>query len=181
MQVEGISICIDVSIFFEDTKSLHDLKEIQKVNLNYSQLLAFVPGQIIESNFGIIQDKMPEDKIINITAIKEYTTELLVINDILQVQCTENTFWIISLGTFKSIHTLTLHSDNTTEVLSKIRIDSNGKAMTGNGDLLISDLTSNLKILKENRKELTTSIYNYNPFIVQPIHINRENQLIGGV
>lgn len=37
-----------------------------------------------------------------------------------------------------------------------------------------------MKILKENGKELTTSIYNFNPFIVQPIHINRENQLIVG-
>ncbi|XP_071161633.1 uncharacterized protein [Mytilus edulis] len=173
--IEDMSISKDVTKFFEDTKSFEDVKEISNINLNYG--LSFVPGQIHQSLFGTIQDEIYKDRLIRIKATKEYTTELCLVSNI--VQCSDNTFWIEDLAS-KTIQKVSLQPDSTIKVISSVNEYAYQTALTKNGHLLISNGTSNLKILKGNKNELTTSKYNFNQFIVQPIHTNRENQLIVG-
>ncbi|XP_063418750.1 uncharacterized protein LOC134701531 [Mytilus trossulus] len=168
----------DVKKFFEDTKSLEDVKKMPKINLNQSQLQRFEPGQIVQSYFGSIQEENHKDKMIRIEAIREYITELPIVNQILQ--SSENTFWIHSSVYPKTIQKVTLEPDSSLKVLLEVKDYAYCTALTRNGDLLVSDLTSNLKILNENTKKLTISKYNFQSYIVKSIHINRENQLIVG-
>ncbi|CAC5418594.1 unnamed protein product [Mytilus coruscus] len=176
--IEYMNISMDVTKFFEDTKSFDDVKEMPNINLNHSQLTSFVPGQIHQSIFGSIPNEIHKDKIIRIKAIKEYTTELSLVANI--IQCSENTFWIHDPLNPNIIQKVTLRPDITIKVLSRINEYAYLTALTRNGHLLISDLTSYLKILIGNENELITSTYNVMPFILKPIHINRENQLIVG-
>ncbi|CAC5418592.1 unnamed protein product [Mytilus coruscus] len=165
---------MDVKKFFEDPKSLDDVKKMPNINLNHSQPKMFVPGKILQSYFGSIQEEIHKDKIIRIEAIKEYTTELSLVTNL--IKCSENTFWIHS-GNPNTIQKVTLQPDSRIKVLSRYHARA---YLTRNGDLLISDHTSNLKILIRNENELTTSIYHFQPFITMAIHINDENQLIVG-
>ncbi|XP_071161635.1 uncharacterized protein [Mytilus edulis] len=173
--IEEMNISKDVTKFFEDTKSFEDVKEISNINLNYG--LSFVPGQIHQSLFGTILDEIHKDRIIRIKATKEYTTELLFVSNI--VQCSDNTFWIED-PVSKTVQKVSLQPDSMIKVISSINEYSYQTALTKNGHLLISNGTSNLKVLKGNKNESTTFNYNFNQFIVQPIHINYENQLIVG-
>ncbi|VDI63860.1 Hypothetical predicted protein [Mytilus galloprovincialis] len=173
--IEDMSIITVVTKFFEDIKSLDDVKEMPYINLNHSHLTSFVPGEIHQSIFGTIQDEIHKDKIIRIKAIKEYTTELGLVVNI--VQCSENTF-LIHDSDPDIIQKVTVRPDSTIKVLSQINERAHKTALTRNGDLLISDLTPKLKIIIGNGK--TTSKYIFKPFLVQSIHINNENQLIVG-
>ncbi|CAG2249094.1 unnamed protein product [Mytilus edulis] len=180
--IEEMNISKDVKKFFEDTKSLGDVKEMPNINLSQSQLTSFVPGQIVQSYFGSIQDEVHElqDKTIRLKAIKEYTTELPIVTQILQ--SSENSFWIHSSNDPKTIQKVTLqpHKKSSLKVLLEVKDYAQCILLTRNGDLLVSDLTSNLKILNGNGKKLTISKYNFKSYIVDPIHINKENQLIVG-
>ncbi|XP_052058834.1 uncharacterized protein LOC127699132 [Mytilus californianus] len=175
--IEDIRISMDMTKFFEDTKALEDVKEMPNVNLNHSQLTNFVPGHIHQSLFGPIQYEIQKDKIIRIEAIKEYTTELGLVTQILR--CSENTFWIHESNP-DTIQKVSLQHDSTIKVLSRINKYALRTALTKNGDFLISERTSNLKILKRNENELRNSIYNFTPYITTAIHINDENKLIVG-
>ncbi|CAG2249095.1 unnamed protein product [Mytilus edulis] len=151
---EDMSISKNVKKFFEDIKSLDDVMNMPNINLNHSQLTRFVPGKIVQSLFGSIQNKN-KDKIIRIKAIKEYITELCLVTNILQcyereakdTRGTNNTFWIndYQLDTMQKI---TLQPESTNKVLSQINEFAYDSVLTRNGDLLISDQTSSLRILK---------------------------------
>ncbi|CAC5418593.1 unnamed protein product [Mytilus coruscus] len=162
--IEDMSISMDMTKFFEDTKSLDNMKEMPNVNLNQSQLQRFVPGQIVQ-------------KIVRIKAIKEYTTELGVVTRI--IPFSKNTFWIHGLVP-NTIQKVTLQPDSTIKVLKQINEYAFQTARTRNGDLLISDKTSNVKVLIGNKNKLTISKHNVTPYIVKAIHIYKENQLIVG-
>ncbi|CAC5418590.1 unnamed protein product [Mytilus coruscus] len=68
--IDNMNLSKDVKKFFEDTKSLDDVKKMPNINLNHSQLTRFVPLKILQSYFGSIQDENHKDKIIRIEAIK---------------------------------------------------------------------------------------------------------------
>ncbi|XP_063430968.1 uncharacterized protein LOC134712905 [Mytilus trossulus] len=176
--IEDTTSIKDLKKFFEDTKSLEDVKEIPNINLNQSQLQRFESGQIVKSYFGSIQDKVHEDKLIRIKAIKEYITELPIVSQILQ--SSGKSFWIHSSNNPETIQKVTLQPDSSLKVLLEVKDYAFNIALTRNGDLLVSNQTSNLTILNENTKKLTISKYNFQSYKVDTIHINRENQLIVG-
>ncbi|VDH97205.1 Hypothetical predicted protein [Mytilus galloprovincialis] len=128
-------------------------------------------------NISDTQCKDQQDTQIRIKAIREYTTELSQVVHI--IQCSDNGFWIHDCDSEK-IQKVTLQPDSSLKVLLELKDFAQCTSLTRNGDLLISDLTSNLQILNGNGKKLTISIYNFKSYKVDPIHINKENQLIVG-
>ncbi|VDI63861.1 Hypothetical predicted protein [Mytilus galloprovincialis] len=128
-------------------------------------------------NVSDTQCKDQQDKQIRIKAIREYTTELSQVIHI--IQCSDNAFWIHDYDPDK-IQKVTLQPDSSLKVLQELKDYARCTSLTRNGDLLISDLTSNLKILKGNEKKLTISKYNFKSYDVDAIHVNKENQLIVG-
>ncbi|CAG2243588.1 unnamed protein product [Mytilus edulis] len=122
--IEDMSISMDVKKFFEDTKSFDNVTEMPNLNLNESQLTSFVPGDINVSLFGTIENEIKKDKIIRIEAIKEYTTELGIVTQI--VPCSDNKLWIhesypdriqkISLQNYSSIKVLLQINNGTLSV-----------------------------------------------------------------
>ncbi|CAG2243589.1 unnamed protein product [Mytilus edulis] len=113
-----------------------------------------------------------------IKAVQEYTTELSVVVAILQ--CSENTFWIHDFSAEKTIQKISLQNDSKIKVLLNLKEYAFRTALMGNGDLLISDETSNLKILKMNATKLTTSVYNLNPYIALSLHCSSDKKVIVG-
>ncbi|VDH97204.1 Hypothetical predicted protein [Mytilus galloprovincialis] len=175
--IEDMSISMDVKKFFEDTKSFDNVTEMPNLNLNESQLTSFVPGDINVSLFGTIENEIKKDKIIRIEAIKEYTTELGIVTQI--VPCSENKLWIHESYPDR-LQKISLQNYSSIKVLLQINKYVLRTVLTRNGDLLISDQTSNLKILKRNEDDLRNSIYNFTPYTTTAIHINGENKLIVG-
>ncbi|CAC5418595.1 unnamed protein product [Mytilus coruscus] len=113
-----------------------------------------------------------------IKATQEYTTELSVVVAILQ--CSENTFWIHDFSAEKNIQKISLQNDSSIKVLLNFKEYAFRTALMGNGDLLISDETSNLKILKMNATKLKTSVYNLNPYIALSLHCSSDKKVIVG-
>lgn len=113
-----------------------------------------------------------------IKAVQEYTTELSVVVAILQ--CSENTFWIHDFSSEKSIQKISLQNDSRIKVLLNLKEFAFRTALMGNGDLLVSNETSNLKIMKMNATKLTASVYNLNPYIALSLHCSSDKKVIVG-
>ncbi|CAC5418589.1 unnamed protein product [Mytilus coruscus] len=135
--IEDMSISMDVMKFFEDTKSLEDVKEMPYINLNHSQLPSFVPGKILHSYFGSFQDKVyKEAKIIRIKATKEENQLIVGATKNLQIDYSVPGGGVVILMDMDGNHEAKYEFDRDNELLFRNPIHI---TTTKNGNIFIID------------------------------------------
>ncbi|XP_063431660.1 uncharacterized protein LOC134714350 [Mytilus trossulus] len=180
-EVQELILLTDASKFFTDLKKYEKSVDIQMYyqKSNHGSIPNFVPGQITQSNIGMLEFETPSHSPhINLVVNKQYETEL----ENVEYVCSsiDHSFWISS-GIFGLVQKIKPDGTNL-KILSGYDIQIYGLALTQLNSILISTGESRLKQISSNTGTLTDSVYNTSPFLPIALYITSDNQvLVGGV
>ncbi|XP_063420323.1 uncharacterized protein LOC134705535 [Mytilus trossulus] len=176
-EVEILIKTKDVAKFFSEV-SYNKSKEVlvPKPQSSYNSIPNFLPGEITQSNVGVLQNvESPEKLSVAFKICQEYQTELSRVSQI--IPCADNLVWINSSSDGCIINAETKGRKLT--VLSTFNMTVYGMAITQTNELLLSvHGKSRLQKLNTTTGKLTDTDFNVDPLVPISIHITSGNKLI---
>ncbi|XP_076103764.1 uncharacterized protein LOC143072612 [Mytilus galloprovincialis] len=172
-EVEGLIKSTDLANFFSDVRKIEKSMEVPvlKTQSSYISFPKFVPGEITQSNVGVLQI---EDSSFNI--IQEYQTELTVIDEI--ISCTDNSVWISSNLDDCLINAIPTGKE--LNMVSTFNMTVYGMEKATSNNLLLSVGKSRVQQLNITTGNITDSVYNMSSLGSTCIHITSDNKVIVG-
>ncbi|VDH98060.1 tripartite motif-containing protein 71 [Mytilus galloprovincialis] len=179
-EVEDLIKSTDLANFFSDVRKMEKSMEVPvlKTQPSYNSIPKFVPGEITQSNVGVLQiEDSSEELSVSFDIIQEYQTELTIITDI--IPCVDNSVWInsnVDACVIKAVPT-----GKELNVVSTFNMKVYGMANTKSNNLLLSvERKPRLQQLNITTGNITDSVYNMSPLLPTCIHINSDNKVIVG-
>ncbi|XP_063433836.1 uncharacterized protein LOC134715530 [Mytilus trossulus] len=178
-KVEELIKSTDVANFFSDARRLEKSMEasVPKTKPSYNSIPKFVPGEITQSNVGVLQSEESSEELgVSFDIIQKYQTELTAILDI--VPCVDNSVWISS--NLDSCLINAIPKGKELNVVSTFNIKVFGMAITSPNIILLSVGESRLKQLNITTGKLSDTVYDVSPLVSTSIHITSDNKVIVG-
>ena len=179
-EVKEIIQNTDVTKFFSDIRLTEKSMTVQAPHTqsSYSSTPIFIPGEITQSNVGVIQREQVSSVDPNIVLFinKQYQTEL---GKIIHLSPSpDNSLWISS-GKDEDLQKVELQG-NKLRVISNFSIKVYGMASLQSNDVLLSTKGSRLKQLNIITGNLTDTVYDLKHLVPTCIHITSGNKVIVG-
>ncbi|XP_071131773.1 uncharacterized protein [Mytilus edulis] len=170
---------IDMSFFFENAdiiaKALNI--DVDEVNIINKSVPKFKPGSIMQSNIGtLFEDISSSNTVIEMKVNKLFTTGLKHCHSM--SACSDGSLWI-SDGSIDLLHKLKPEGNTLTTLLT-LNIGLEGMAVTYNNDLLMTNATSELKLVDGKTGKVSVSKYSVDPLRITVVHIASDNKVIVG-
>ncbi|VDI06409.1 tripartite motif-containing protein 2/3 [Mytilus galloprovincialis] len=179
-ETEELIKASDIAKFFREVRRIEKSIEIlvPKTQSSYNCISKFVPGEINQSNVGVLQrDDNPVKLSVALNIISEYQTEFTGVSDI--IPCPDKSIWINCNKDEKLIKVKL--EGNILNTLSSFKIDAYGIAVLPSNDILLSTAeTSRLQQLSVTTGKLTDTVYDVAPLVPTVIHITSDNKIIVG-
>ncbi|XP_063431843.1 uncharacterized protein LOC134714487 [Mytilus trossulus] len=170
----------DIAKFFHEVVQLENSLyiPIPRTKSSYNSIPKFVPGEITQSNVGVLQNEVSPVKLgVALQVISEYQTELSIVTDI--IPCSDGSIWMNCDSDEKLVKIKP--EGNNLNILSSFNINIYGMAILPSNDILLCiEGESTLKQLNSITGELTDTVYNVNPFVCTAIHITSGNKVVVG-
>ncbi|XP_071169918.1 uncharacterized protein [Mytilus edulis] len=172
----------DASKFFTDVNNFEKSIDIKMPNprMNHGSIPNFVPGEITQSNIGVLEfDENPSHEAnINLEINKQYQTKLESVTHV--CLSIDESFWISS-GNFGLVQKVKLNGTKL-KILLSCQANVYGMAVTQSNNLLLCLKGTRLKEISSNTGKMTDTVFNLSPFIPRALHITSDNKvLVGGV
>ncbi|XP_052098620.1 uncharacterized protein LOC127733298 [Mytilus californianus] len=171
----------DISKFFQNVNRIEKSTELSvpKPEISLGSTLQFIPGEITQSNIGVIQrvDIPSADAKVSLSFFNQYQTNLPLISYL--SACHDDSLWI-ACDSDEVLQKVKPEGTNL-KTISTFNIDVYGMAISKSDDLLlaVSD-KSKLQMISSTTGKVTDTVYDINPFIPGAIHITSGGQVIVG-
>ncbi|VDI21276.1 Hypothetical predicted protein [Mytilus galloprovincialis] len=179
-EVEDLIKSTDLANFFSDVRKMEKSMEVPvlKTQSSYNSIPMFVPGEITQSNVGVLQiEDSSEELSFSFDIIQEYQRELTGISNI--IPCVDNSVWINS--NFDNCLINALPSDKKLNVVSTFNMRVHGMAKTKSNNFLLSvQGKCRLQQLNITTGNITDTVYNVSPLVSTCIYITSGNKVIVG-
>ncbi|CAC5425935.1 unnamed protein product [Mytilus coruscus] len=168
----------DIAKFFSNIRKIENSMEVTapKSQSLYNSTPIFYPGEINQSNVGVLQ--MPEELSVAFDIIQEYQTKLSAVSDL--ISYVDDSIWINS-----ALDNCVVKAEpkgKQLNVLSTLNLAVYGMAISPSNNLLLSVGKSRLQQLSISTSKLSDTVYNVKPLASTIIHITSSNKVIvGGV
>ncbi|XP_071170001.1 uncharacterized protein [Mytilus edulis] len=171
----------NASKFFTEINNLEKSIDIQipKSRSSYGYLPNFIPGEITQSNIGVLEfdENLSYKPNINLKIIKQYQTELKSVVNV--CSSIDQSLWLSS-GTFGLVQKVKPDGPKL-KILNSYNIEIHRMAVTQSNNLLISTGQSKLKQISGDAGTPTDSLYDVSPFLPTAVHVTNDNKvLVGG-
>ncbi|CAC5418608.1 unnamed protein product [Mytilus coruscus] len=147
---------------------------VNPVNTIFKTWPKFVQGKEEVEDFylgALIETDNDQNEFI-FKEIKQYKTEQNLVENL--VSSPDGALWISDFYSHK------LHKIKLTNVLLSFKIDIYSMAILPYGNLLMSTMESNLKILSFRSTKIDTTKYSVNPLITLAVHVTNDHKIIVG-
>ncbi|XP_076105632.1 uncharacterized protein LOC143073762 [Mytilus galloprovincialis] len=178
-ETEDLIKATDIAKFFREVVLLEKSLEISvpKTKSSYDSIPKFVPGEITQSNVGVLKsDDSQVELSVDLKIISEYQTELTAVSDI--IPCPDKSIWINSNLDEKLMKVKP--EGNNLKTISTFNIDVYGMAVLPSNDILLSIGKPRLQQLSVTTDKLADSVYDVAPFVSAAIHITIGNKVVVG-
>ncbi|XP_076104553.1 uncharacterized protein LOC143073114 [Mytilus galloprovincialis] len=179
-ETEELIKATDIDKFFREVVKIEKSIDIPvpKTQSSYNSIPTFVPGEITQSNVGILQsDDIPVELNVALNIISEYQTELLShVSHI--IPCPDKSIWI-NCNLDEKLMKVKPEGNNL-KTISTFNLDVYGMAVLPSNDLLLSIKGSRLQQLNITTGKLTDTVYDVAPLASIAIHINSGNKVVVG-
>ncbi|CAC5404333.1 unnamed protein product [Mytilus coruscus] len=177
-EVEILIKTQDVAKFFSEVGRSFKSNEVlvPKSQSSYNSIPNFFPGEITQSNVGVLQsEESPEKLSIAFKILQEYQTELSRVSQI--IPCVDNSVWINSSSDGCIINAEPRGRKLT--VVSNFKMTVYGMAITQSNNLLLSvHGKSRLQKLNITTGKLTDTDFDVDPLVPISIHTTSGNKVI---
>ncbi|XP_076101046.1 uncharacterized protein LOC143070792 [Mytilus galloprovincialis] len=169
----------DIAKFFRKVSQIEKSLDIPipKTQSSYNSIPKFVPGEITQSNVGVLQsDDNPIELTVALNIISEYQTELSIVTDI--IPCCDKSFWINCKKDKKLMKVKP--EGNNLKTFSSFNIKVYSMALLPSNDILLSTEGSRLQQLSVTTCKLTQTVYDVNPLGPTDIYITSDKKVAVG-
>ncbi|XP_063420574.1 uncharacterized protein LOC134705787 [Mytilus trossulus] len=170
----------DISKFFKEVCQMErSIKgSVPKPEISCKKTLQFIPGEITQSNIGVLQsvDISLTEVNVSLSVVNQYLTNLSV-NDCLSPYH-DDSLWI-ACEPDEVLQKVKPEVTNL-KTISTFNLKVYGMATIASDDLLVSTMKSRLQVISSTTGKVTESVYDINPFLPTAIHITSEGQVIVG-
>ncbi|XP_071169267.1 uncharacterized protein [Mytilus edulis] len=172
----------DISKFFQNVNRIEKSTEVSvtKPEILRRTKLQFIPGEITQSNIGVLQSiDIPLPKVnASLGVVNQYQTNLSTVSYL--SPCPDDSLWIACA--IDEVLQKLKPKGTKLKTISTFNMDVYGMAVTATDDLLVSTGKSRLQMISSTTGKVTNSVYDINPFLAIDIHITSGDQVIvGGV
>ncbi|XP_071133176.1 E3 ubiquitin-protein ligase TRIM71-like [Mytilus edulis] len=178
--VDDLICCKDpLNVFENIDKVVISLKTtMQHINPPNSYIPQFMPGNITQSTFGSLTEVFSSNTTnkIEMKVNKQFFTELTRCH-YLSV-CSDDTFWLGD-SISKVLHKIK-HNGDSLVTITTIKTKIRGIVVTTDGDILLADATSRLKLINGTSGKVQDSKYSVFPLSIMSVHLTRDNKVIVG-
>ncbi|VDI56781.1 Hypothetical predicted protein [Mytilus galloprovincialis] len=179
-EIENFIKATDIAKFFQEVFQLENSLYIPtpRTKSSYNSIPKFVPGEITQSNVGVLQNEVSQVKLgVALQIISEYQTELSVVTDI--IPCSDGAIWM-NCDTDEKLVKVKSEGNNL-NIVSSFKVNIYGMAILPSNEILLCiEGESTLKQLNSITGELTDAMYNVNPFVCTAVHITSGNEVVVG-
>lgn len=178
--LESVITSRDFTKFFRDFDQLNVSlnEEMPKVTTTISSMPNFVPGEFTMLNCGKLEHSKglrDDHSKVAFKVTNQWTTELENVH--ISGRCPDGTLWMTD-----NINKVLLHiafEDDNVKVLSRMSsIKIFGLLIDISGNIIVSTLKTNLKLINESTQKLTNSVFDTTPFITTHIHITKDHKFL---
>ncbi|XP_063435902.1 uncharacterized protein LOC134716822 [Mytilus trossulus] len=170
----------DIAKFFREVSQKEKSIDIPvpKTQSSYNLIPKFVPGEITQSNVGVLQsDDNPIELTVALNIISVYQTELSIVSDI--IPCRDKSFWINCKKDNKLMKVKP--EGNNLKTICSFNIKVYSMALLPSNDIILSTKGSRLQQLSVTTGKLTDSVYDLDPLGPTDIYITCGNKVVVGV
>ncbi|XP_076104199.1 uncharacterized protein LOC143072915 [Mytilus galloprovincialis] len=171
----------DISKFFQNVNKIEKSTElsIPKPEISHRKTLQFIPGEITQSNIGVLQSvdiPLPEVKV-SLGIVNQYQTNLPLVSFL--SPCPDDSLWI---GCTQDEVIQKVKPDGTSlKTISTFNIQVFSMAILASDNPLIKVKgKTRLKMIRSSTGKVTDSVYEIHPFLPSAIHITSGGQVIVG-
>ncbi|XP_063431661.1 uncharacterized protein LOC134714351 [Mytilus trossulus] len=149
-----------------------------KTKSTYKSIPDFVPGEITQTNVGVLQSKdSPLELSVTLNINKQYQIELSHVSDI--IPCLyDKSIWMNS-NLDAQLMKVTPEGSNLR--ICSLNIKVYGMALTDDNDILLATGKSRIQQLSTITGKITDTVYNISPLISTTVHVTSNNKVIIGV
>ncbi|XP_071169344.1 uncharacterized protein [Mytilus edulis] len=170
----------DITKFFKEVCQMERSIEVSipKPKISCRKTLQFIPGEITQSNIGVLQSvdiPLPEVNV-SLNVVNQYQTNLSIV-DYLSL-CPNDSLWIAD-PIDKVLQKLKPEGIKL-KTISTFNIKVFGMAKTASGDLLLSTGKSRLQMIRSTTGKVKDSVYDISPFLPTAVHITSGGQVMVG-
>ncbi|XP_071169226.1 uncharacterized protein [Mytilus edulis] len=162
----------DISKFFQNVNRIEKSTEVSipKPNISRRSTLQFIPGEVTQSNIGVLLE-------VSLGIVNQYQTNLSFVSDL--SPCPDDSLWI-SCDLDEVLLKVKPEGTNL-KTISTFNIQVYGMAITASDNLLLAvSGKSRLQMIRRTTGKITDSVYDISPFLPIAIHVTSGGQVILG-
>ncbi|XP_076085845.1 uncharacterized protein LOC143056611 [Mytilus galloprovincialis] len=171
----------DIYEFFQNVNRFEEPTEVSipKHRISSRSTLQFIPGEITQSNIGVLQSAeipIAEAKV-SLSIVNQYQANLYMVNYL--SPCQDDSLWI---GYSKDEVIQKMKPEGSSlKTISTFNIRVFGMAITASDDLLLAVRgKSQLQMISSTTGKVTDTVYDINPFFPLAIHVTSGGLVIVG-
>ncbi|CAC5418605.1 TRIM2_3 [Mytilus coruscus] len=168
------------NIYSEEKTSRKQITD--PVKTIFQKMPKFVPGKQVIQDFYLgglqVSETDDDQKIFEFKLIKQYKTELPLVENL--IWCGDAQIWISHLKSHQLTKLKLTNESISLHKMHTFKIDVYNMALLQSGDLLLSTMESNLKILPFSSSKVKPAKYRVNPLITLAVHVTRDYKILVG-
>ncbi|XP_076104340.1 uncharacterized protein LOC143073011 [Mytilus galloprovincialis] len=170
----------DISKFFQNVNRIEKSTEVSvtKPEISCRTKLQFIPGEITQSNIGVLQSvdiPLPEVNV-SLSVVNQYQTNLSLVTFL--SPCPDDSLWIACNP--DAVLQKVKPEGTKLKTISTFNNNIYDMAILASDDLLVSTEESRLQMMSSTTGKVTDSVYDIKPFLATAIHVTSGGQIIIG-
>ncbi|VDI22914.1 Hypothetical predicted protein [Mytilus galloprovincialis] len=178
-EIEDLINSTNSAKFFHEVGRIENSIDVPapKTKSTYKSIPDFVPGEIYQSNVGVLQSKnSPLELSVSLNINKQYQTELSHVSDIIPCLYDKSIFMNSNLDA----QLMRGNYVGNNLRISSLNIKVYGMALTDDNDILLATGKSRIQQLSTNTGKITDTVYDISPLISTTVHVTSNNKVIIG-
>ena len=175
-ELEELSNTTDIKKVFNSDENVKQVASTIKLSdITMPRIPTFSTRELTDPKSELVPVNEPFCS--NLRIVQEYETNLTYIHHLLE--CPDGSLWMKDPNRDELL--CVKIENRSLRTVSKLNIAIHSAAQQQNGDILISDGSSLLKTIKKVSEKVTSTKYDFSPYVTGGIHILNDSKIVVGV